>query len=202
MIDHLSGNHREFFDPDKAYKAICDTTTMEARVTDTLRLPVVNHGFLRPGDRISFTAHGLTGDGTLVEVAHQGVFVCGDRWVGSTTVDDTPTDVNDPGREAVFHTELAVNGWPVARTRIRVCGCRGRFDSSGDGWEAVETTVQDTGWFLVRLIGRVADANEMTSDSQIRIRWGDLYAWYSQRGSTGSLHNPPRRPLWDGAGDG
>ncbi len=47
MIDHLSGNHREFFDPDKAYKAICDTTTMEARVTDTLRLPVVNHGFLR-----------------------------------------------------------------------------------------------------------------------------------------------------------
>ena len=41
MIDHLSGNHREFFDPDKAHKAICDTTTMEARVTDTLRLPVV-----------------------------------------------------------------------------------------------------------------------------------------------------------------
>lgn len=202
MIDHLSGNHREFFDPGKAHKAICDTTTMEARVTDTLRLPVVNHGFLRPGDRISFTAHGLTGDGTLVEVAHHGIFVCGDRWAGSTTVDDTPTEVNGTGREAVFDTELAVNGWPVARTRIRVCGCRSRLDSSGDGFEAVETTVQDTGWFLVRLIGRVADANEMTSDSQIKISWGDLYAWYSQRGSTSSLHNPPRRPLWDGAGDG
>jgi hypothetical protein len=38
MIDHLSGNHREFFDPDKAHKAICDTSTMEARVTDSLRL--------------------------------------------------------------------------------------------------------------------------------------------------------------------
>ena len=48
MIDHLSGNHREFFDPDKAYKAICDTSTMTARVTDTLRLPVINHGFLPP----------------------------------------------------------------------------------------------------------------------------------------------------------
>ena len=50
MIDHLSGNHREFFDPDKAHKAICDTTTMEARVTDTLRLPVINHG---PGQPIA-----------------------------------------------------------------------------------------------------------------------------------------------------
>ena len=61
MIDHLSGDHREFFEPDKSHRAICNTMTMEAQITDTMRLPVINHGFLHTGDRISFTARGRTG---------------------------------------------------------------------------------------------------------------------------------------------
>ena len=56
-----------------------------------------------------------------------------------------------------------------------------RSFSSKRCWETVETTAQDPGWFLVRLIGRVADAYEMTADSQIKIPWGDLHAWYSKR---------------------
>ena len=195
MIDHLSGDHREFFDPDKSHRAICDTTTMEAQITDTMRLPVINHGFLRTGDRISFRARGRTGHRTLVEVAHQGIFVCGDQWDGSTTVDGDPTGGQGPDREVVFDTELEVNGWPVARTQIRGCGSCRRLDSPGDGWETVETTAQDPGWFLVRLIGRVADAYEMTADSQIRIPWGDLHAWYSKRGPADSPQtrsSPPK----------
>ena len=194
MIDHLSGDHPEFFDPDKSHRAICDTTTMEAQVSDTMRLPVINHGFLHTGDRISFRAHGRTGHRTLVEVAHQGIFVCGDQWAGSTTVDGDPTGGQGPDRGVGFDTELAVNGWPVARTQIRGCGSCGRLDSPGDGWETVEPTAQDPGWFLVRLIGRVADAYEMTADSQIKIPWGDLHAWYSKRGPADSPQTRPSPP--------
>ena len=141
MINHLSGNPREFFDPDKPHRAICDTTTMEARVTDTMRLPVISRGFCHTGEHISFSARGHTGDRTLVEVTHQGFFVCEDQWAGSATVDADPTGGQDHDRGVVFNTELEANGWPVARTQIRGCGSCSRLDSPGDNWETVGTTL-------------------------------------------------------------
>jgi hypothetical protein len=45
-----------------------------------------------------------------VEVAHQGIFVCGDQWAGSTTVDGDPTGGQGRDRDVVFDTELKVNG--------------------------------------------------------------------------------------------
>ncbi len=70
----------------------------------------------------------------------------------------------------------------MARTRIRIAGGDGLADSSFADRDGVETTALDLGWFLVRLIAPVAGDYQMTDDSEIRIRWGDLYGWYWDRG--------------------
>ena len=56
MIDHLTGDHPEFWDPEKLLRVRRDTGLIEAAVTATIRLPVVNSGFLDFGNRVAFTA--------------------------------------------------------------------------------------------------------------------------------------------------
>ena len=50
-MDHLTGDHPEFWDPEKLRRVRRDTGLIEAAVTATIRLPVVNSGFLDFGDR-------------------------------------------------------------------------------------------------------------------------------------------------------
>ncbi len=49
----------------------------------------------------------------------------------------------------------------------------------------------------MRLVGRVADAYEMTADSEIKIPWGDLLGWYTDRepASTRSLTHADQLPF-------
>ena len=182
MFDHLSGNHRQFFDPDKLHRPIRHTGLMRARLSEAISLPVVNCGFLRSDDHVAFSALGRSVEDVLVEVGHSGFFVNEAGWVGSTTVDCGGSGEAWRHSGVVFDTELAVDGWPVARTRIRIAGCDGLADSSFADRDGVETTALDLGWFLVRLIAPVAGDYQMTADSEIRIPWGDLYRWYWDRG--------------------
>ena len=92
MIDHLTGDHPEFWDPEKLLRVRRDTGLIEAAVTATIRLPVVNSGFLDFGNRVAFTATAratvadATG-GALVEVEHSGQFIdAAEPWNGRTTV--------------------------------------------------------------------------------------------------------------------
>ena len=105
------------------------------------------------------------------------------EWVFHAASQDLPSLRElDLVPDRLFDTELAVDGWPVARTRIRIAGCDGLADSSFADRDGVETTALDLGWFLVRLIAPVAGDYQMTDDSEIRIPWGDLYGWYWDRG--------------------
>ncbi len=179
MLDHLSGERREFFDPLMPHKLISNTELMSAQVTDAIALPVVNCAFLRSGDYVRFKAVGCSGNRALVEVVHEGTYVDEGHWVGSTTVDAGSCGEAWRNSGVVFDTELSVNTWLVARTRIQVAGSDGYADSRFADNSSVETTALDTGWFLVRLIAPVAHDYGLTRDSGIKIAWGDLHDWYS-----------------------
>jgi len=48
----------------------------------------------------------ITPNRARVEVAHQRIFVCGDQWAVSTTVDGNTTGGQSRDRDMVFDTEL------------------------------------------------------------------------------------------------
>jgi hypothetical protein len=140
VFDHLSGERREFFDPLMPHKLISNTKLMSAQVTDAIALPVVNCAFLRSGDYVRFKAVGWCGNKALVEVVHEGTYVDEGHWVGSTTVDTGSCGEAWRNSGVVFDTELSVNAWLVARTKVQVAGSGGYADNS-----SVETTALDTG---------------------------------------------------------
>ena len=65
MFDHLSGDHRQFFDPDKLHRPIRHTGLMRARLSEAISLPVVNCGFLHDDDHVAFSALGRSGEEVL-----------------------------------------------------------------------------------------------------------------------------------------
>ena len=195
MIDHLTGDHPEFWDPEKLLRVRRDTGLIEAAVTATIRLPVVNSGFLDFGNRVAFTATAratvadATG-GALVEVEHSGQFIDeAEPWNGRTTVRGGLSDDQWVDLAVVFDTELAVNGRVVSRTRVPV---HDPFVPVGPLVDrgAVTTTEQDTGWFLVRLLERCSDDLGLVDDSEVTVRWGDLRGLHRKDSGTG-LQLPP-----------
>ena len=183
MIDHLTGDHPGFWDPEKLLRVRRDTGLLEARVTDTISLPVVNSGFLRFGDRVAFTAAARpamagAGDDPLVEVGHSGFFLDEtEPWDGRTIVKGEPDEEQWGDLAMVFETQLAVNSRPLTRTRVPI---HDPFLPDGPrvDRDAVVTTAQDTGWFLVRLLEQGAGDLGLTDTSGVTVRWGDLRRWY------------------------
>ena len=180
-INHLVGDHPEF--RYRGPEPLCDVETLKVQLNDTIALPIVNCGFLDRGDLVEFTATGTDVTDpdefpTLVTVAHKG-FYLGQGDSSFTTSIDCLANGRWEWLDVEFLTELRINGWPVAVTRIPVCPTLNRPDVPTILDRKIIITAQDPIWIVARLNHWLAPYYD---NDEVAMSYSEIAAWYRQRG--------------------